>query len=112
MRAILRALQEDDLNRAYFTHDWTAPAAGRPATARQVSAPGATCPPSMLPPPAADGCAARDQRLRLAHTFCSRFALTGIGVLSSCAKSDTRSSSSSQRNSSSLGSGTPLRAAT
>ena len=35
---------------------------------------------------------------------------TGIGVRSSCANSATRNSSSSQRNSSSCGSATPLRA--
>ena len=36
-----------------------------------------------------------------AQAFCSRFTDTGIGVRSSWANSDTRSSSSSQRNSSS-----------
>ena len=57
---------------------------------------------------ASPGC----QRFALSQTFCKRLALTGMGVVSSCANSDTRSSSSSQRNSSSRGSATPLRAAT
>ena len=46
-------------------------------------------------------------RFIVCHIFCSRLTDTGTGVLSSCAKSCTRSSSSSQRNCSSCGSTLP-----
>src|SRR5471030_547408 len=47
---------------------------------------------------------AADQRCIDSHTFNSRLADTGIGVRSSCANSDTRNSSSIQRNSTIFGS--------
>ena len=51
---------------------------------------------------------ASSARAELSQTFSSRLTLTGCGVRSSCANRLTRSSSSSQRNSSRRASGAPL----